>query len=463
MRPPGPEEHPAFEALLAASWSDAFGCLLARTEPTVGQARAQALLDALGDRNDVRAAIKSLIDHLYMVATPSAGALALGWTMLTVDLRRPESFRHVLPQLQYALDHAGLDDHADAELRSRIRIWWRAAEGEWTSIEVSMFRIAEQNTSPEADVEPIPESRAVRSETAKKPSEPAGPTLVVMPSSGSTTLNNFQSQYKEIVDAALPLVVARDVARIRATLHAEFPHATVAVDLLLRDLREGQPVTLKPVILLGSVGTGKSRLVRRLADLLLPRMYVHRVDAASTTDGHFGGTSKGWGNTEASVPMRAIAQARIANPIVMIDEIEKSSAGVHGHGGRLWDSLIAFLDRETSSRYRDQSLDAGELNLSMVTYIATANDVTRLPTPLKDRFRIIRVAEPTLQHLPQLAAQVMRDLSIEDESRAHDAPLADDELAVIGKAWSRSGFSMRKLQKIVAATLEARDQFSMRH
>ena len=53
--------------------------------------------------------------------------------------------------------------------------------------------------------------------------------------------------------------------------------------------------------------------------------------------------------------------------------------------------------------------------------------------------------------------------SIEDEARAHDPPLASDELAVIGKAWQQAGFSMRKLQKIVLATLEARDSYAQRH
>jgi hypothetical protein len=77
-----------------------------------------------------------------------------------------------------------------------------------------------------------------------------------------------------------------------------------------------------------------------------------------------------------------------------------------------------------------------------------------LPPPLRDRFRIIKVASPSLQFLPQLAAQVMCDPSVADETGTHDAPLAEDELAVIGKAWSKAGFSMRKLQKkILAATL----------
>jgi ATP-dependent Lon protease len=159
------------------------------------------------------------------------------------------------------------------------------------------------------------------------------------------------------------------------------------------------------------------------------------------------------------VPARAVAQWKIANPVVLIDEIDKAAAN---HNGSLHSAVLGFLDTETACRYRDQSLDA-ELDLSRVSYIATANDASKLPAPLRDRFRIIKVPAPTLAHLPQLAAQVMRDLAIEDESRQHDPPLAGDELAVIAKAWERSRLSMRALRKIVGATLEARDQFSMRH
>jgi ATP-dependent Lon protease len=241
-------------------------------------------------------------------------------------------------------------------------------------------------------------------------------------------------------------------------MHREFPHAVSAVDLLMRDLREGQPVALKPICLVGSPGCGKSRMVRRLADIL--RAYVYRYDAASSADSQFGGTGKAWSNTEPSVPARAVAQSKTANPIVTVDEIDK--AAERNWNGRLWDSLLPFLDRETAGRYRDQSLDA-ELDLSMVTYIATANSVEKLPSPLRDRCRIVKVPAPTLQHLPQLAAQVMRDLTIEDEARQHDPPLAGDELAVIAKAWERSRFSMRSLQKIVSATLDARDSYAMRH
>jgi hypothetical protein len=453
------EQRHALQTLLQSRWDDAFGSLFAPTEHFVGKDRLQPLLDALGDRGVVQEKIRALIEMLYEAGTPATGDLALAWLMLTVDPREPASFLPVLPQLQYLLDNTQIDERAEGELRPRIRVWWRAMEGAFIDARVSIFRIALDETSPmdegDPDMEVVPDFGLLHPNV---PPRPAIPTLVVMPAKLSTKLNNFQAGFKSIVDKALPLVVARDIARIRATLHAEYPHATVAVDLLLRDLREGRPVALKPMMLVGAPGSGKSRLVRRLGELA--RLFVYRFDGSASGDNHFAGTSKAWSNTEASAPARAVAQSMTANPIVMIDEIEK--AAERTNAGNLWSAMTPFLERETSSRYRDQSLDA-QLDLSRVSFIATANDDSRLPAPLRDRFRVVRVPSPTLAHLPALAAQVMRDLASEDETRAHEDALAVDELDVIGRAWQRTGFSMRKLQKIVSATLEARDQYAPRH
>jgi ATP-dependent Lon protease len=459
--------HPALQTLIQPRWDWAFGSLQPPTRDVVGDEQMARLIDAvMRDRTSAQAAVEAIVEDLYAGGTPSAGALALAWSMLTADPRKLASFS-MLPQLQFAIDHADLEAEGDADVRERIRIWWRAAEGEWTGSEVSIFRIADVETQQDVNVGYLPDPQPELQEMTERAAPSAtlfadlGPTLVVMPSDKSTKLNNFHSPYKDLVDAALPLVVVRDVAGMRAALHAEFPHATVAVDLLLRDLRVDKPFFIKPACLVGSPGSGKSRLVRRVVELVRG-LHVLRFDAASSTDAvSFSGSAKSWSNTEPSVPFRAIAQSKTANPVLLIDEIEKSSGQRHA-AGRLHDALLPFLDRETASRYRDQSLDA-EIDSSFASFIATANDVSKLPSPLRDRFRIIRVPSPTLQHLPALAANVMRDLAIEDEARAYDAPLATDELAVIGKAWERSRFSMRSLQKIVSATLDARDSYAMRH
>jgi ATP-dependent Lon protease len=458
MRPAtAAERHPALDILLMGRWDDAFGALHTRVDRTLGEDRAQRLFDVIADRGLIQEEIAALIEELYAIGKPSAGALALAWSMLTADPRKPASL-YFLPQLQFALDNTWLSAVDEAELRKRLRVWWQVAEGEHKTQKVSIFRLAD----PEAECWPEPEyAKAAQQHVSTATSLFADlglPTLVVMPKDKSSKLNNYHGAFKDLVDAAMPLVVVRDLRRIRSALHAEFPHAVTAVDQMLRDLREDKPARIRPVVLVGSPGAGKSRLVRRLADLV--SLYVYRFDGSVSSDNQFGGTAKAWANTEASVPARAVAQSRTANPMVLIDEIEKS-ADRH-HNGRLWDALLPFLDQETAGRYRDQSLDC-ELDLSMISYAATANDVTKLPAPLRDRFRTIRVPTPTLQHLPALAASVMRDLAAEDEARAGDEPLGEDELVVIGKAWSLAGFSMRSLQKIVGASLEARDQHAMRH
>jgi ATP-dependent Lon protease len=107
-------------------------------------------------------------------------------------------------------------------------------------------------------------------------------------------------------------------------------------------------------------------------------------------------------------------------------------------------------------------LDA-ELDLSWVSHVATANSIEKLPDPLKDRYRIVRVPAPRLADLPRLAANVLQELAVEVGEQGFIWPLADDELEVIGRAWDKAGLSIRNLQKIVAATLDVRNSTSVKH
>jgi MoxR-like ATPase len=283
--------------------------------------------------------------------------------------------------------------------------------------------------------------------------------IVIMPKKTAAKVKPCHFAWQDLVDARLPLIVAHDVAGVRRTLLAEYPHATTAIDLVLRDLREGEPVRFKPFIVVGPPGNGKSRLIRRIGDLL--SIGIYRFDAGSSTDGvGYGGTPRGWSESTPCIPARAVQTNKIANPIVMVDEVEKASPNTRN--GVLWSVLLGHLDRETAARFRDAALDA-ELDLSWVSHVATANSIDPLPDPLKDRYRIVKVPAPRLADLPTLVANVVREIESENGAQGFVQALAEDELDVIAKAWQRTGFSIRKLQKIVAATLEARDAQAMRH
>jgi ATP-dependent Lon protease len=447
------------QVMMQPQWDVAFNYLYPRSVKAFGEA-LEPWLERTKDSDDRAVTRAAILDVIETAFSDRKVELALAWSFLAADPARPESLTSFLPQVASMMAKAIDDDvYSDDEVkavRETLDVWMDAAGGHYVDAEVSVFAIAARARPAGSEA-----FRDLREKFGKQLAErdDGQPGLVVMLKEKSTKLVSETSHWKEMVGKRLPFVMTPDVYQVQAQLRLEYPHAWSAIDLVTKDLREGKPVRLKPVILLGDPGSGKSRLVRRLAALLGTSLY--RFDASSVGDSlSWSGTARGWGNTTPSVPARAVQQSMQPNPMVMIDEIEKSGRGWHGS---LYSAMTPHLERETSKRYRDLSLDA-ELDLSWVSYVATANDDTKIPDHIRDRFRVVKVPLPTLDHLRPLARGIMADMAAEEElDPRFMAPLDLDEEAVIAKAWSKAGFSIRKLQKIVSATLDARDAVAMRN
>jgi ATP-dependent Lon protease len=200
-------------------------------------------------------------------------------------------------------------------------------------------------------------------------------------------------------------------------------------------------------------GGGKSLFVRRVAQVL--NVFCARTDASRSDGTVFSGTDRRWNSTEPCHPLLAIARAGHANPLVLIDELEKAGAGTRSDFGRFWDCLLGFLETETSKRYPDPALQ-NSVDVSHVSYLATANSVTGLPTPLLDRLRVLEFPRPSAQHLDALLESVVADLA---RQRGLEpvwiAPLNGEEREAIASAWP--GGSVRQLRRLIEIVLRDRD------
>lgn len=298
--------------------------------------------------------------------------------------------------------------------------------------------------------------RALRNQAAGE--EPACPAMIVLrkPDDGERKAkaeHDPLSEYKAILGVPLPLVRRPDLTAVRAKLVGEFPHASSVIDAVLRDAASAGDDTLRlrPTLFVGAPGCGKTRLAHRLCDELdVPLM---TVPVAGAMDAHLLGVAKGWSTGHGSVVAEAFRRHRAANPAILLDELEK--AGTSRHNGNVLDALLPLLEPETSARWRDPYV--GQLNASRVIWLATANTVEPIPAPLRSRIRVLRVPDPAPEHVPLLAASIMRDV-VRDQGLDERwvQPLDGEEVAALEESMSVHR-SVRLLRRQVERVLELRE------
>jgi hypothetical protein len=174
------------------------------------------------------------------------------------------------------------------------------------------------------------EERQADKRRNREPSGPPDGIVVVGDVGGLSTTWAGRDAAKAIGD-----IVGRRVERVRtpplgpvrAALLAELPYAERAIELLLMDLATSEFVRLRPTILVAPPGVGKSRLLRRLGELLC--VPVARFDAASAFDSSIGGTPRRWATGEPTFSLVAIKTHKVSNPIVLLDELDKSGGSRH--------------------------------------------------------------------------------------------------------------------------------------
>ena len=198
-------------------------------------------------------------------------------------------------------------------------------------------------------------------------------------------------------------------------LIAGFPNFASVIRTIIKPhlamLARGYRHRLNSLLLVGPPGVGKSYFATKLAAVLGVGAPMFVSMATETTNATLAGSSTFWSNSAPGALFERLAwgsptQRAVANPLIILDEVDKVSADRYDPLG----SLYGLLEAETSRSFQDQAVPDVLIDASNVRFVATANDLRMIPPPLVSRALVFHIEQPPEAQLRAVIHNICRDL-----------------------------------------------------
>ena len=198
----------------------------------------------------------------------------------------------------------------------------------------------------------------------------------------------------------------------------------------------------------GPPGVGKTSLANSIAEALgrpLVRIALGGLEDVNELRGH----RRTYVGAMPGRIVQGLIEAGTMDPVIVLDEIDKVGRSMRGDPTA---ALLEILDPEQNSHYRDFYLNF-HIDLSKALFIATANDVGRIPAPLRDRMEFIMLSSYTPEEKFQIAKRYLIPQELKKHAlKPYEFSMSDKALRLLIDEYTREA-GVRNLRRKIATLM----------
>jgi len=215
----------------------------------------------------------------------------------------------------------------------------------------------------------------------------------------------------------------------------------MAVRSLVADPEKGNGTIL---CLAGPPGVGKTSICKSLATSM-GREFVRISLGGVRDEAEIRGHRRTYVGAMPGKVMQAMKKSGTGNPVILLDEIDKMSSDMRGDPSS---AMLEVLDPAQNKNFTDHYIEV-EYDLSKVMFVMTANDISKIPGPLRDRMEIIHIAGYTPHEKLQIAKKYLVKKAV-DNHGLQDYPvnLNDNVLMHVIRGYTKEA-GVRELERLM--------------